>query len=50
VPTGFTTICLPTDLHAALADMKVHPRQAYHEVIRQLLPPMQVLGPDERGR
>lgn len=37
MPTGFTTICLPTDLHTALADRKMHPRQAYYEVVADLL-------------
>lgn len=34
---GFTTICVPTELHHALEDLKVHPRQAYHEVISTAL-------------
>jgi len=37
VPTGFTTICLPLDVHEALRDRKVHPRQPFHEVIAVLL-------------
>ena len=34
---GFTTICVPTELHESLAELKVHPRQAYHEVISAAL-------------
>lgn len=34
---GFTTICVPTELHQALEARKVHPRQAYHEVISTVL-------------
>ena len=37
MPTGFTTICVPTDLHDDLSALKVHPRQAYHEVIAALV-------------
>lgn len=34
---GFTTICVPTDLHRTLEGLKVHPRQPYHEVIAAAL-------------
>lgn len=34
---GFTTICVPMELHRALEARKVHPRQAYHEVIANVL-------------
>lgn len=34
---GFTTICVPTALHDTLAALKVHPRQAFHEVIAAAL-------------